>query len=87
MLYAILVTSRKLRNYFQSHAIKVVTSYPSESVLHNREATGRVAKWAIELGAFELGFVSTHVIKSQALADFVAEWTPSTPDATTEDSE
>ena len=40
MMYAILTASRTLRQYFQAHTIKVVTSYPLERVLHNREATG-----------------------------------------------
>src|SRR5438105_6904961 len=75
MLYAILIASRKLRHYFQAHAIRVVTSYPLERILRNREATGRVAKWAVELGAFDIQFVSAQAIKSQALTDFVAEWT------------
>jgi hypothetical protein len=30
LLYAILVTSHKLRHYFQSHKIKVISSFPSE---------------------------------------------------------
>jgi hypothetical protein len=33
-------------------------------------------KWAIELAKFGLQFAPWHVIKSQALADFVVEWTP-----------
>ena len=82
MIYAILIASRKLRHYFQAHAIQVVTSYPLERVLHHRGATGRVSKWTVELGAFELRFTNSHTIKSQALADFVAEWTPTTPDET-----
>src|SRR6266540_330479 len=75
MLYTILIASRKLHHYFQAHTIRVVTFYPLERVLRNREAIGRVAKWAIKLGAFDIQFVSAHTIKSQALADFVAEWT------------
>src|SRR5213082_1313 len=72
MLYAILIASRKLRHYFQEHAIRVVTSL--ERILRNREATGRVAKWAVELGALDIQFVSAQAIKSQALIDFIAEW-------------
>ena len=52
----------------------MVTSYPLECILRNREATGQVAKWAIELGAFDIQFVSAQAIKSQALADFIVEW-------------
>nr|AAV43845.1 putative polyprotein [Oryza sativa Japonica Group] len=76
MLYAILMASRKLRHYFQTHRVTVVTSYPLGQILHNREGTGRVVKWAIELSEFDLHFEPRHAIKSQALADFVAEWTP-----------
>nr|CAE03705.3 OSJNBb0034G17.13 [Oryza sativa Japonica Group] len=76
MLYAILMASRKLRHYFQAHRVTVVTSYPLGQILHNREGTGRVVKWAIELSEFDLHFEPRHAIKSQALANFVAEWTP-----------
>nr|AAP06922.1 Putative gag-pol precursor [Oryza sativa Japonica Group]ABF95196.1 retrotransposon protein, putative, unclassified [Oryza sativa Japonica Group] len=76
MLYAILITSRKLRHYFQAHRVTVVTSYPLGQILYNREGTGRVVKWAIELSEFDLRFEPSHAIKSQALADFVVEWTP-----------
>jgi hypothetical protein len=33
-------------------------------------------KWAIELAEFGPWFATRHAIKSQALADFIAEWTP-----------
>ena len=44
-------------------------------MLHNRDATGRIAKWAVELGSFELTFQPRMAIKSQALVNFIAEWT------------
>jgi hypothetical protein len=37
---------------------------------------GRPRKWAAELSPFDLHFVARTTIKSQVLADFVAEWTP-----------
>ena len=46
LLFSLLSASRKLRHYFQGHLIKVVTSYPLEQVLHNPNATDRVASWA-----------------------------------------
>src|SRR5438552_10163948 len=45
ILYAVLITSQKLVHYFQAHPILVVTSFPIGDILHNRDATGRIAKW------------------------------------------
>lgn len=83
MLYAVLVALRELRHYFKAHQVTVVTSYPLGQILRNREGTGRVVKWAIELSEFDLHFEPCHTVKSQALADFLVEWTPSAePDPT-----
>src|SRR5438876_7652485 len=41
ILYAVLITSRKLVHYFQSHLISVVTSFPIGEILYNQDATGR----------------------------------------------
>src|SRR6266508_438607 len=84
ILYAVLITSRKLVHYFQAHPITVVTSFPIGEILHNRDATGRIAKWAVELGSFELTFQPRMAIKSQALIDFIAEWTEVQTPAITE---
>ena len=43
--------------------------------LENPLATGRISAWAMELQGFGLKFEHTDNIKSQALADFTAEWT------------
>jgi hypothetical protein len=74
----VLVASRKLRHYFQAHRIVVVTSFPLRTILHNSNATGNIAKWAVELAEFRLDFRPRHAIKSQVLADFIVEWTPPT---------
>ena len=63
LLYAILITSRKLRHYFQAHKIKVASSYLLGDILHNRDANGRVVKCSIELGAFTIEFTSRSMIK------------------------
>ena len=73
--YAVLLTSRKLRHYFQNFTIMVVTKYPLGDILHNCDATRCISKWAIELGSFTIKFKPRNTIKSQALIDFVAEWT------------
>ena len=49
LLYTVLITKRKLRHYFESHPVTVVTSFPLGEVVHSQDATGRTAKWALEL--------------------------------------
>jgi hypothetical protein len=74
LLYAVLITSRKLRHYFQEYSISVVTDYPPGDILRNQDATGRISKWAVELGALTIDFKPRTAIKSHALVDFMAEW-------------
>jgi ribonuclease HI len=84
LLYTLLITSRKLRHYFQGHPIKVFTDRPIETILRNPNVTGRVAEWAVELQPFEISLETTEVIKSKALAEFTAEWTNPFTDETPE---
>src|SRR4051812_462772 len=79
LLFGLLMASRKLRHYFQAHEITVVTRFPLKRILQNPKATGRIVEWALELSSFGLKFESTSTIQSRALAEFIAEWTP-TPD-------
>jgi ribonuclease HI len=74
LLYAVILTRRKLRHYFESHPVTVVSSFPLGEIIQCREASGRIAKWAVELMGETLSFVPRRAIKSQVLADFLAEW-------------
>jgi hypothetical protein len=64
LFYGILITSRKLHHYFDAYNILVVTDFPLADILHNRDTTGRISKWAMELGALTLDFKTRTVIKS-----------------------
>jgi hypothetical protein len=46
-----------------------------DEILNNREATGKITKWAIELSMYDIVYKPGTAIKAQALSDFVAEWT------------
>jgi ribonuclease HI len=70
------MASRKLRHYFQAYHIIVSSSQPLKDIMRNREATGRIGKWAMELNEFTIDYVHRSSIQSQALADFIADWTP-----------
>jgi ribonuclease HI len=80
VLYAVLMASRKLRYYFQAYHIIVPSSQPLKDIMRNREATGRVGKWAAELNEFTIDYVHRSSIQSQALAYFIADWTPGARD-------
>jgi hypothetical protein len=74
------MASRKLWHYFQSYHIIVPSSQPLKDIIRNREATGRVGKWVVELNEFTIDYVHRSSIQSQALADFIADWTPGAQD-------
>jgi hypothetical protein len=44
LLYVVLITSRKLRHYFQEYSISVVTNYPLGNILRNQDATRRTSE-------------------------------------------
>jgi ribonuclease HI len=75
VLYAVLMASRKLLHYFQAYHIIVPSSQPLKDIMRNREATSRIGKWAVELNEFTIDYVHRSSIQSQALADFIADWT------------
>jgi ribonuclease HI len=75
LMYAILMTKRKLWHYFDAHPITVVSKYPLGEVIQNPEAEGRIAKWALELMGQNITYAPHSAIKFQVFADLVAEWT------------
>jgi hypothetical protein len=56
LLYTIFLTAQKLRHYFDNHKLIVVTGFPIGDILPNKEAVGRMAKWACELEAHDIEF-------------------------------
>ncbi|GJR50210.1 reverse transcriptase domain-containing protein [Tanacetum coccineum] len=66
---ALVHATKRLRRYFQAHPIKVITDSPIGQVLNN----SRLAKWAVELGAYGIMYVPRVAIKGQVLADFLAD--------------
>lgn len=73
--FALIVASRKLRQYFQAHPILVMTDQPIKKSMSKLEATGRMVQWAIELSQFDIEYHLKTAIKAQASIDFIAEFT------------
>jgi hypothetical protein len=49
LAFALVISTRKLRPYFQAHAVRVLTEYPLKKVLQKIDLSGRLVNWALEL--------------------------------------
>ena len=87
MCYGVHFAAKKLKPYFQEHPITVVCTSPLAEIIGSRDASGRVAKWAIDLAPYTIYYQPRTAIKSQVLADFLVDWAetqylPPAPDST-----
>jgi hypothetical protein len=53
----------------------MVTSFGLREIIESCLAIGRIFKWDLELMGLDITYIPKTVIKSQALTNFVAEWT------------
>ncbi|XP_011100534.1 uncharacterized protein LOC105178702 [Sesamum indicum] len=70
---SLVTTARKLRPYFQSHPIVVLTNHPLKQVMSKSDTSGRMIKCAVELGEFDIEFQTRSAVKAQVFADFLVE--------------
>jgi hypothetical protein len=73
--YIFVMRVQKLRHYFEAHTIKVLTNQSLNEIFGNRDTSGRISKWAMELLEHVVEFEKSSAIKSLILADFIVEWT------------
>ena len=59
-----LMATQKLLHYFTDHEVAVITSYPLGDIVHNRNAVGRISKWALELMGHDIRNIPRTAIKS-----------------------
>ncbi|GJT94138.1 reverse transcriptase domain-containing protein [Tanacetum coccineum] len=65
--------TRRLRRYFEAHPVKVITDQPIKNILNNTKTSGKLAKYAVEPGAYNITFIPYNAVKGQVLADFLSE--------------
>ncbi|KAL0439775.1 UNVERIFIED_CONTAM: hypothetical protein Slati_2460500 [Sesamum latifolium] len=73
MALALVVTVRRLCPYFLSHPVGVKTNMPLNQTQGKPDTSGRIVKWAVELGEYDISYLPHTKIKAQALADFMSE--------------
>jgi hypothetical protein len=77
LLYAVLMPTKKLKHYFLAYTIRVISDRSLACFLQSKEATRHVVKWVVEIGQYDVEFILRQGIKSEALTDFITEWTDS----------
>ena len=70
---AVVFSARRLRHYFQSFTIMVMTDLPIHKVLQKPDVAGRMARWTVELSEFDIHYEPRGPIKGQIYANFVVE--------------
>ena len=76
MAPALVTAAHKLRPYFKAHTIIVLMNIPLKKPMNSPDVAGRMVLWAIELREFNVQYQLRIAIKAQALAGFMAEFTP-----------
>jgi hypothetical protein len=56
LIYAILITSQKLKHYFDGYRVVVMTNFPLGDIIRNKDANRRIVKWAMELCPYSIEF-------------------------------
>ena len=74
---ALIMACIKLKPYFESHPICVRTNYPLKTIMSKPELSGRMSKWSVRLSTYDLTYEPRTSIKLHALADFMADFSPS----------
>ena len=69
----VVFSTRRLRHYFQSFTVVVMTDLPIHKVLQKPDVAGRMVRWAVQLSEFYIQYEPRGSIKGQVYADFLAE--------------
>ncbi|KAM1960947.1 hypothetical protein ACFX16_021450 [Malus domestica] len=72
---ALVMSARKLRPYFQAHSTIVLINHHFRQILQSPDTSGRMIKWAIALGEFDISYQPKPSEKGQAVADLIADFT------------
>ncbi|XP_071717835.1 uncharacterized protein [Rutidosis leptorrhynchoides] len=79
LVYALVITARRLRRYFQAHPLTVITDQPIRQLLYKPEISGRLTKCTIELGEHVITYCARSAIKRQVMVDYLAKTAANMP--------
>ncbi|XP_075479303.1 uncharacterized protein LOC142520186 [Primulina tabacum] len=70
---ALVMTVQKLKPFFLSRPIVVLTNSPLGRIMTHPEISGRMIKWTVEQAEYDIEYKPRVAIKAQALSDFLFE--------------
>ena len=73
MVLALVNATKKLRHYFESHPIIVITDFLIKQILSKLDLSSRLTKWVIDLGVYDIRYLPRAAKKGQVMADFLVE--------------
>jgi hypothetical protein len=50
--YDIVMSTRRLHHYFEAHRVRVLTNQPLNDIFGNKDSSGRISKWVMELSEY-----------------------------------
>ena len=71
MVLALVNAKKKLCHYFKTHPITVITDFPIKQILSKPDLLGRLPKWAINLGIYDIRYIPRATKKGQVMTDFL----------------
>ena len=74
VILAVVHGTRKLPHYFQAHIVVILTQLPLRTILESADHTGRIAKWGMVLGVFDMKYMPCTFVNGQVLTDLVVEF-------------
>ena len=71
---AVVWATRKLRHYFQSYKVQVVSRMDPMRYLRETPClVGKLGRWLVLLSEFDIEYVTKKVVKGRAVAEFLAQ--------------
>ncbi|GKE30316.1 reverse transcriptase domain-containing protein [Tanacetum coccineum] len=73
LVLELVFSAKRLRRYFQTHPIAVITDQPIKQIISRPNVSGRLQKWSVMLGEHNITYRPRTSVKGQILADFLVE--------------
>ncbi|GJW03378.1 reverse transcriptase domain-containing protein, partial [Tanacetum coccineum] len=73
LVLSLVFAAKRLRRYFQTHPIAVITDQPIKQIISRPDVAGRLQKWSVILGEHNITYRPRMSMKGHILADFLVE--------------